>query len=312
MSDRSLVSAMAFVRLSAPDLGVMEEFLTEFGLRTAHRDENRLYMHGAGDSPYIHVTEKGPAGTLSQAYLVDDVAALEDLVARGLAQRVEDLDGPGGGKRVRLRDPDNCVVELVAGRGVIAPEPKRPMVRPPDGTSKLVGPARVLRVAHTAVQATDPRVTIKWYQDTLGLVPSDELYIGTRDNLMGQFNRVHRPGTLVDHHIIFILKGKQAGMHHASFEVEAVDDIFFGNNHLAHGGRDHVRGIGRHALGSQIFDYWMSPFDQMHEHWSSAEKMSSDSGMGYVKIGEGMSHDTGDKPPERFTKQASPYLHWAD
>ena len=25
-------------------------------------------------------------------------------------------------------------------------------------------------------------------------------------------------------------------------------------------------GIGRHYQGSQIFDYWRSPFDQVHEH----------------------------------------------
>ena len=89
----------------------------------------------------------------------------------------------------------------------------------------------------------------------------------------------------------------------------APDDIFFGANHLHRSSHDHVRGIGRHALGSQIFNYWMSPFNQMHEHWSSSEKMNAASGMNYVQIGEGMSHDS-DKPPERFTKHASPFVDW--
>jgi catechol 2,3-dioxygenase-like lactoylglutathione lyase family enzyme len=307
----SIVSSIAFVRLSAPDLGRMEEYLTDFGMAKVHRDDKRLYMRGLGDNPYLHVTELGEPGAIGQAYHVDDVDVLKDLVKKGMASAVEDLDGPGGGKRVRLADPDGCVVELVAGREKAAPLPNRAMVRAPDGASRIVGPARVMRIAHTACQALDVRKTIKWYQDTLGMIPTDELYVGTEDNTLGQFNRVDRGDELVDHHIIFIMRGKGfAGLHHASFEVETVDDIFFGNNHLEWAQSDHVRGIGRHALGSQIFDYWMSPFGQMHEHWSSSEKMVSNSGFNRIKIGEGMEHDTGEKPPERFTKQASPYLGW--
>jgi catechol 2,3-dioxygenase-like lactoylglutathione lyase family enzyme len=301
---------MAYVRLSAPDLGRMEQFLLDFGMITAHRDARRLYMRGAGDAPYLHVTELGPPGVVSFAYDVDDEDALRSMARRGDASPVEALDGPGGGKRVRLRDPNGCWIELVTGRATVEPMPRRPNVRPPDGVSKLVGAARVVRLSHTACMTPEPRPTIEWYQKTLGVIPTDELYIGSRDNLLGQFNRVDRGEELVDHHIVFVIKGRERGMHHASYAVEAPDDLFFGFNHLDRGGHDHVRGIGRHALGSQIFDYWMSPFNQMHEHWFAGERMNASSGMNYVQIGEGMVHDTGDKPPERFTKQATPYVDW--
>lgn len=304
----SLISGMAFVRLSAPNLDIMEAFLLDFGMVTAHRDKNRLYMRGIGDTPYLHITERGEAGVISYGYNVDSVEVLHDLVARGDAKAIDALDGPGGGYRVRLTDPDGCQVELVAGRTPVAPLPPRARVRGADGISRVEGPARIMRIVHTAVATPDPRRTLSWYQQRLGLRPTDELYIGTQDNLLGQFDRVDRGDELVDHHIIFVFSGARAGMHHVSFEVETVDDIFFGFNHLEHKKYDHVRGIGRHALGSQIFDYWMSPFEQMHEHWISSEKMNAASATNYIQIGAGMQHDTGEKPPERFVKQATPYI----
>jgi catechol 2,3-dioxygenase-like lactoylglutathione lyase family enzyme len=182
------------------------------------------------------------------------------------------------------------------------------MVRGASGESRTVGPARVKRISHTACKAPNLAATIDWYRDTLGLLPTDELYVETPDNLLGQFLRVNQGEEPVDHHVIFLLKGPQPGLHHVSYDVEGVDDVFFGGDYLAHQGHDHVRGIGRHALGSQIFDYWMSPFGQMHELWSSSEKMNVHSHFNSVRIGEGMAHDSGEKPPERFVKQATPVV----
>jgi hypothetical protein len=96
-------------------------------------------------------------------------------------------------------------------------------------------------------------------------------------------------------------------MHHASFEVEDVNDIFFGHNYLKKSEMryEHIRGISRHALGSQIFDYWVSPWDQMHEHWSSNEVFNVHSSSGTHQIQENLQHEGGEKPSERFTRQVT-------
>lgn len=306
------ITGMAYVRLSAPDLGRMESFLQDFGMERVHRDERRLYMRGVGPSPFLHVTELGEAGVISLAY---EVASEEQLTAFAMlpgASEVEALDAPGGGRRVRLKDPNGLVLEIVAGRSPVEPLSARPLVRGSRGDSRTLGPARVNRISHTAYKTPNLAATIDWYRDTLGLLPTDELYVETPDRLLGQFLRVNKGEELVDHHVIFLLNGQQPGLHHVSYDVEGVDDIFFGGDYLAHHGHDHVRGIGRHALGSQIFDYWMSPFDQMHEHWSSSEKMNAHSHFNSVRIGEGMAHDSGEKPPERFVKQATPIVRGLD
>jgi len=284
----------------------MQAFLEDFGMLKAHRDSRRLYMRGYGDAPFFHVTELGEPGVVSFGYEVRDPGRLAELAAMPGAAEIEPLDGPGGGKRVRLRDPNGLWIELVTGRERAAALSARPLIRPADGASRTLGPARIARIAHTAYMTPKLQETISWYQRTLGVIPSDELYIGESGNVLGQFDRLDLGDTLVDHHVIFLLRGQRAGMHHVSFQVEGIDDIFFGFDHMVSRRHDHVRGIGRHALGSQIFNYWMSPFNQMHEHWFSQERLNAASKFNRIPIGEGMSYDTGEKPPQRFVEQATP------
>jgi catechol 2,3-dioxygenase-like lactoylglutathione lyase family enzyme len=304
----SSVSGMAYVRLSAPDLGRMEAFLEDFGMVKVHRDARRLYMRGVGEAPFLHVTELGEPGVIGCAYELRDAALLADLAKLPGARGVEQIDGPGGGLRVRVQNPDGLWIEFVTQRTVVERLPARPLLRGPEGESRALGAARVERIAHTAFATPQLEASLAWYQRVLGLIPTDELYIGEPSNVLGQFNRVDLGDTPVDHHIIFLLRGPGAGMHHVSFQVEGVDDIFIGYDHLAQRDHDHVRGIGRHALGCQIFDYWMSPFGQMHEHWISQERMTAKSRFNGIRIGEGMSYDTGENPSERFVSQATPLV----
>ncbi|GAA3611832.1 VOC family protein [Nonomuraea rosea] len=301
----SLIKGMAYVRLTAPDLGRMQAWLEDFGMVPVERTETRLYMRGIGDSPFLHVTELGEPGVASFAYELADPDLLHAAARLPGAQGIDTLDAPGGGKRVRLRDPNGLWIELVTGRERADPLPERPLTRSGEAESRVVGPARVRRIAHTAYMAQNLSEVIDWFHTTLGVIPSDDLVLD-EDDLLGRFARVDLGDELVDHHVIFMLRGRRTGMHHVSFEVEGVDDIFFGYDHMLLQGADHVRGIGRHALGSQIFNYWMSPYEQMHEHWISQERLNADSKFNRVRIGEGMSYDTGERPPRRFVEQATP------
>ncbi len=305
----SLISSISYARLSAPDLGAMQDFLEAFGLVKEHRDEHRLYMRGTGPAPFLHVTEKGPAGTLGYGYNVVDDSVLSQLAAHADASGIEHPDEPGGGRRVTLIDPNGLHVELIAGRGSVEPLPPRVKLRPPAGASVRLEPARIRRIAHAVVATPRLAETISWFNSTLRLIPTDELYVGTPDNLLGQFSRIDSGETLVDHHVIFVLRSQNAGSHHLSFEVDDVDDIFVGHDYLKRQNRyEHVRGIGRHALGSQLFDYWMSPFEQMHEHWYTTEVMNSQSGFNSHRVDAELGHDHGEKPTPRFVRHASPFL----
>jgi catechol 2,3-dioxygenase-like lactoylglutathione lyase family enzyme len=305
----SPVTGIAYARLSAPDLGVMQEFLEAFGLITVHRDDKRLYTRGIGDSAFLHVTELGTPGTVALGYEAVDESVLRDFVAAGAARSIDTVDDPGGGKRVILTDPNGCEIEVVSGWRKVAPLAPREHIRGPDGASVRRGPSRIRRVSHGVL--TTPRMdeTLAWYHKTLGLIPSDEIYGGTPDNRLGVFSRIDRGEEEVDHHVSFIVRHAKAGAHHVSFEVENVDDIFMGHDYLHRRGKyEHIRGIGRHALGAQIFDYWMSPFEQIHEHWISLEHMTVHSAFGSHRVDSDMAHDHGDKVTPRFSQHSSPFV----
>ena len=43
------------------------------------------------------------------------------------------------------------------------------------------------------------------------------------------------------------------------------------HDHLSTAGYDHHAGIGRHVLGSQVFDYWRDPWGHVLEHFADGD-----------------------------------------
>ena len=299
------VKDISHVRLSAPDLDRMEQFLTDFGMQRAARTDTALYMRGMGTKPFIHVTEKGPPGFIGFAYGARSLQDLQTL-AEAHGATVEAIDEPGGGSRVRLREPNGFQIDVLYGQQPVQALPDTvARIRPPDGASMRKGAPRVTRIAHAVLATPKLNETIAWFRENFGFIQTDELFLAD-DRMIGSFNRIDDGMEPVDHHVIFCINNPNAGMHHASFEVMDPNDIFIGHDHLTKAGYEHIRGVSRHALGSQIFDYWVSPFDQMHELWNSAEQFNVESAYNKIPIGPGLAHDHGPPPSERFVKQSTP------
>jgi hypothetical protein len=70
------------------------------------------------------------------------------------------------------------------------------------------------------------------------------------------FNRLARGKELVDHHSFFFFEGPKSHVHHSSFETHDFDTQVLGHDWLRHNGYENCWGVGRHVMGSQIFDYW--------------------------------------------------------
>ena len=96
---------------------------------------------------------------------------------------------------------------------------------------------------------------------------------------IGAFMRCDRGDTPTDHHTLFLAQLPPGpGFNHAAFEVEGLDDLMAGHEHLKRAGRTAAWGVGRHVLGSQIFDYWKDPWGHELEHWTDGDLFAAADG----------------------------------
>ena len=278
------VADLAYARFAAPDLDAMERFLGDFGLVVTARREDVLYARGTDPSPYLHVTERGVPGFRGLAF---EAASAEDLQAAAAlegASPVEKIGAPGGGQRVRFTDPDGYPVEVVHGRELLPPLPVRSAEPLNCGSERRrygtlqrlsAGPSCVKRVGHVGLRVADFRRSQAWYQSRFGLLASDEVYLGAPENRVAAFMRCDRGDVHTDHHTLVCVGLGEVGLDHVAFEVEDIDAVMLGHDHLAKSGYAHKMGIGRHILGSQVFDYWKDPWGHVLEHFTDGDLLDA-------------------------------------
>lgn len=310
------VTDLAYGRLRAPDLDAMEEFLTHFGLIRAERTSTVLYMRGSDPPHHIHVTEKGEPRCVGFAWHAASEDDLRRLAAVPGASDVETPDEPGGGKRVRLTEPNGYQVEVLYGVQELPPIPvaRDPMnsgAEPLRRAGRLMrlakSPTPVKRIGHMVLASPRVMETVRWFREVLGLTCSDDVYAGDRNNVIGSFNRLDRGSDYVDHHVFFCVHNEKAGLNHLSFEVSDIDAVFQDHEYLMRLGKyEHMWGIGRHLLGSQVYDYWCDPWRRVHERWADTDRLNTASGGNLLSVEEGFASQWGDRPPEKFIGHSTP------
>jgi catechol 2,3-dioxygenase-like lactoylglutathione lyase family enzyme len=302
------VTDLAFIRLGSPDLNRSEEFLTDFGLIKAARTENALYMRATDPTHHVHITEKGPARFIGLAYYVDSEEDLAHATKLPGASAVEELNEPGGGRRVRLTEPNGYQIELVHGLESVkeikvSRQPYNTGAEPLNRRGTLFrlpkGPTPVKRIAHGVLGTPRMAETIQWFRDNLGFICSDDVFVGHPDNIIASFNRVDRGDEYVDHHAFACVNvGDGVGLHHVSFEVPDLDAVLADHYYLKSKGYEHRWGVGRHTLGSQVYDYWLDPWGRLHEHWADSDRLNASSGSFKWLPEEGLASQWGEATPD--------------
>lgn len=280
------IEDVAHVRFRAPDLAAMRAFLEDFGLSVVEETARRIVARGSGPSPVAHITELGEPGFAAIAFRAGSVADQERLAAaEGVA--VEDSGLPGGGKTVTLKDPDGHTVQVIAGQAAAEPLPlsnsvpwnragERQRLR---ATKRIAaGAAQVVRLGHVVLNVSDFRASERWYKERFGFITSDEIEAAP-GFAIGAFLRCDRGEAPTDHHTLFLLQApKGPGFNHAAFEVADLDDLMRGHARLKEAGREAEWGVGRHILGSQVFDYWRDPWGHTLEHWTDGDLFTAQDG----------------------------------
>lgn len=298
---------IAYLIFEKPDLSLQQSFLEDFGFKLAHKQDQILYMKGFGESSYFYVARQGKKSRyIGSAYSVRTFAELEILAAATNSQIVP-VEGPGGGKKVCLSDPNGFVVEVVHGRTQVAPMETRQEILPINtpwekqringGQRPPLEPSAIQRLGHVVMMTADFKTSAQWYMQHLGLIPTD-VQCTTSGTPVLAFMRLDRGDDPADHHTVVLGQGLEAQYMHSAYETLDQDSVGQGQQFLKWRGWNHFWGMGRHILGSQIFDYWLDPYGDEMEHYADGDMFDSNYPTQYHLLDRGGLWQWGDDVPD--------------
>lgn len=285
-SEEPLIRATntAYIMFQLTDLQKQKAFLEDFGMIEVDHPGDRLYVRGYNTDPYIYEAVSGQRSRFLGAGFM--VGKEEDLlkVSAETGRPIEEIQGPGGGKRVRLKDPDGFLVDLVFGRSLVEPLETRRDALPTNlpnqknrinqGQREPLAPSPIERFGHYVLMVSDFAVSWQWYRKHLGIIPTDVLCTASGTPVLA-FNRLDKGDEPADHHSVVLSAGMEPAYMHSAYETCDQDSIGQGQQFLKMRKWKHFWGIGRHILGSQIFDYWLDPHGFEVEHYADGDVFDS-------------------------------------
>jgi hypothetical protein len=229
-----------------------------------------------------------------------------DAVAQHHSADIEPLEGPGGGQRVRLRDPDGFIADVVYGRELQPRIDYRDtlfMANTPENKARVNSsvrsqpePSPLEKLGHLVMAVRNFPQSTHWYMENLGLIPTDVQCVKDGTPVLA-FLRCDRGETPADHHSVVLVQNIAPTLMHTAYETLDLDSIGQGSQYLRWKGWKHNWGIGRHILGSQIFDYWLDPYGVEMEHYADGDVFTADHPTGYHPLDPGSLYTWGDDPP---------------
>ncbi|MFM2278269.1 MAG: hypothetical protein RLZZ444_500 [Pseudomonadota bacterium] len=305
-------SELAYLIFERPDIPKAEAFLMDFGLLVAKREENASYLRGTGEAACCYVIRKAPTARFAGFGLtVDTEAELKALAALPEATgSIEQSSYPGGGKVVRLTCPSGFEVHAVYGRTPAQPLPHRmalqhnsvdTITRVNETQRLMVSAPEIIKLGHVVLEVPDYQRTAAWYTQHFGFIPTD-IQIFQDGSPAVAFMRVDRGETPVDHHTLVLVQGVVTRYSHSAFELIDTDAVAMGQRVLRERQWHHAWGMGRHLLGSQVFDYWSDPWGCHHEHYCDGDLFTADIPTGIHPVSRQAMSQWGPELPRSFTK----------
>ncbi|KAH9205670.1 Glyoxalase/Bleomycin resistance protein/Dihydroxybiphenyl dioxygenase [Leptodontidium sp. 2 PMI_412] len=287
------LSRISHVRLRHPDPEKFLVFASDFGFVEEARVDDAIYLRGYGVDPYCYVvlpSTNGEKEFEGGAYVVKSKDDLDKAMKFDGAVRQDILHLPGGGEMVSLSSPGGTKIHLVWGQKTRVPPAKEPSAqvvnlgpynspftkeRRGEFQRFQDGPAMVHKLGHYGYISSKFDEDVAFYLNNFNITPTDILYEPTMPDLdVLTFLHIDLGSEYSDHHTLFFQRaapGQESKMHHCSFEVADFDTQLLGHQWLADKGYTSVWGVGRHILGSQIFDYWKDTSGFKIEHYADGD-----------------------------------------
>ena len=306
---------LAYAIFQRPDLDEAERFFCAFGLLVDHRESDVLYFRGRTEQNIILVVRRGPHDMIGLGI----VAATADLqcLSEETGSAVRMHKAPMAGSFITLTDPDGMVVEVCSGLRKLPPIERSFETAAWNSSDSKERVGRSVRVdicshlveklGHSVVGAAKIKDTAEWYQNTLGMIVSDFQFIIDDPVPVVAFLRFDNGDVPSDHHSFGIASVIEKGHVHSAFEMDSIEQIAIGGEWLRENKYKHSWGIGRHILGSQIFDYWREPNGDLFEHYSDGDVFDASKSAGYHMLSAKAQHQWGPSQTKEFTGEDKPW-----
>lgn len=288
------LTGLHHLHLGSDDIENLLRFLSDFGLVEQEVHEGMHYLRTTSSASYQVIVEPASRSSLIALALEADQLTDLDRYALRAGSEVVPIQSPGGGAMVELIDPDGKSIRIVHGIAKrVADTPREAMVvnyasdRPRIGKQQLfaeIGPAQLLRLGHVGLFAQNMAACHEWYCDVLGLIPSDLMYAGPKENVVAGFYRIDRGNEWVDHHTLALFGFGKSELHHVSFEVADSESQFMAHRWLTRQQHEPIWGVGRHPRGSHVFDVWRAPGRFRFETFTDTDLMQSSHKADYLAI----------------------------
>ncbi len=286
-------TGLAYLMFERPSLGDAARYLTDFGLRFVLRRKNLLFFRGTDTAPFCYVVRRGPAPRFVGLGLqVESDAELKALARVPGASAIQPCSWPGGGWWVHLRDPSGFKVDVIQRQHAVGELEHRAMlsVNAPSASHRVneeqrppLSAPEVNKLGYVMLDAVDFQSTCAWYTQHFGFIPSDVQVLPDGSPALA-FMRLDLGDTPTDHHTLALAQGIAPAYNHSAYEVVDTDAIGVGQRVLREHGWKHAWGIGRHTLGSQIFDYWKDPWGDSHGHYCDGDLFTAHVPMGVHEV----------------------------
>ncbi len=278
------VRDLALLEFAGPDSDRARDFFTNFGLTCSEGDAGSLLFSAEAGAPVSLIYRPAAvAKFIGPTFAVSTQEELEQLAAGAGTAPPAPLDLPGRPPGVMLKDPNGVQVRVawfenwqaLPACGEATPTNRgqnRTRINAPCRPDR--SPSRVLRLGHMVLGTPQWESTARFYIDTLGLIPSDVQALPDGRPSVA-FMRCDRGDEPTDHHTFVVARLPVVDFEHAAFEVPDLDEVGMGGAILHESGFRRAWGIGRHILGSQIFDYWFGPDNYKFEHFADGDLFDS-------------------------------------
>ncbi|MET0540560.1 MAG: VOC family protein [Variovorax sp.] len=250
------ISGLRSVALNVPDLARAEDFYTRvWHLDVAARTDDALFLRGTGaDHHLLALHRGGPSTEIRHVTLRARNAQALPRIAEAAVQAggsvvvpQAEIDEPGGGIGLTVRDPDGRLLQVVHGdaRHADAHEAKD----------------RPLRLAHAVLNAHDVAATQAFFARAFGFTLAD------RTRIMAFLNCDR------DHHSIALGDTDNDALNHIAFVMPDLESVMRGGGRMRDAGHEIEWGPGRHGPGDNAFNYFIGPFGEVIEYTADVQQI---------------------------------------